>query len=119
MESIFLHIETGKISWVASSVLLSELRRNPDMQRREDALGMLKFAVEVRRSNNHVGRRARVLAALGYSALDALHLALAEDANVDLLITTDDRFLRKINRGLGNPTIRAANPLDWIQRGMP
>jgi predicted nucleic acid-binding protein len=46
------------------------------------------------------------LEALGYGALDALHLASAEQALVDVLLTTDDRFIRQAERRLGKPTIR-------------
>jgi len=119
MEEIFLRIDEGKITWVASTILIKELRKNSDVQRREDALGMLKFAAEIRPANTSVARRARTLEAVGYGAFDAFHLSIAEDSRVDLLITTDDRFLRKILRGLGKPMIYVANPLDLIRGRTP
>ncbi len=119
MEEIFLSIEEGKMSWIASALLVYELRRCTDIQRREDALGMLRFAAEVRSFNDSLAFRAKVLESIGYDSFDAFHLAFAEEAKVDLFLTTDDRFLRKIVRGLGNPVVRAANPLDWVRRRMP
>jgi hypothetical protein len=59
--------------------------------------------------------RARALEALGYGAFDALHLACAEQAAVDVLLTTDDRFIKQALRSLGNPTIQVSNPLKWLQ----
>jgi hypothetical protein len=47
-------------------------------------------------------QRAENLETLGYDAFDALHLACAEQAQVDELLTTDDRFIRRVQRGLGN-----------------
>jgi predicted nucleic acid-binding protein len=119
MELFFRHLMAGSVSWIASSILAAEIRRNPDTQRREDALGMLSFAAEFRLPNEEVAARARFLSTLGYDVFDALHLAIAESAKVDLLLTTDDRFLRQAGRGLGNPTIRVANPLDYVQEAKP
>jgi predicted nucleic acid-binding protein len=50
--------------------------------------------------------RGRSLHDLGYGLFDALHLACAKEAAVDALLTTDDRFLRKALRGIGNPAVR-------------
>jgi hypothetical protein len=40
---------------------------------------------------------------------------IAEQANADLLLTTDDRFPREAARGLGKPSVRVANPLDYAE----
>jgi predicted nucleic acid-binding protein len=119
MEVVFSHVQAGRVSWIASSILRAELRRNPIAQRREDALAMLAYATEVRVPNSLVADRARALNALGYGEFDALHLAMAENSQVDLLLTTDDRFLRMARRGLGQPSIRVANPLDYAQEVRP
>jgi predicted nucleic acid-binding protein len=115
IELFFRHLLEGKVSWVASSILEQEIRRNPNGRRREDALGMLPYAAEIRLPNAAVAERARFLNSLGYGEFDALHLAIAEDAKGDLLLTTDDRFLRLARRGLGEPSIQVANPLDYAQ----
>lgn len=119
MEYIFLLIESEQVIWVASSVLMYELGRNADAQRRDDALGMLKFAAEVWAPDETAKQRAKYLASLGYNAMDALHLCCAEGSKADFLITTDDRFLRRIGRGVGKPMTVGANPLDWVQRRKP
>jgi len=119
IELFFLHLQTGKTTWIGSSVLETEICRNPDAQSREDALSILPFASEFHRPNAEVADRARFLNVLGYGKFDALHLAIAEFAKVDLLLTTDDRFRRQAGRGLGNPLIRVANPLDYVQEVKP
>jgi predicted nucleic acid-binding protein len=58
-------------------------------------------------------RRADFLEKLGYGAFDALHLACAEQAQVDVLLTTDDRFIRRVRRGLGNSAVTVENPVNW------
>lgn len=119
IEVFFRRLLAGEDSWVASSVLEIELQRNPNAQRREDALGMLWHATEFCAPDIAVTDRARYLNGVGYGAFDALHLAIAESARADLLLTTDDRFLRQAGRGLGNPSIRVANPLDYAQEVKP
>jgi hypothetical protein len=119
IELFFLHLMAGKVSWIASSALEAEILKNRNAQRREDALGMLPFATEFHLPNAEMVVRARFLNSLGYGRFDALHLAIAESANAELLLTTDDQFLRQSGRGLGNPLIRVANPLDYVREVKP
>jgi len=119
MELFFQHLQTGRVSWISSSILEAEIRRNPDARRREDALGMLPYAAEFSLPDAQVTQRARILNQIGYGAFDALHLAIAESAKADMLLTTDDRFLRQAGRGLGKPSVRVANPLDYAQEVKP
>lgn len=62
---------------------------------------------------------ASILVALGYGPMDALHLACAEPAAVDVLLTPDDRFLRRAMRRLGNPIVQVANPVEWLREMEP
>jgi predicted nucleic acid-binding protein len=119
VRQIFRLVEEGIVQWVASSVLETEVRNNPDIRRRTDTLELLQFAAELIFPDHRIATRAGLLHAMGYGKFDALHLALAETANVDSLLTTDDRFLRQIGRRLGNPSLPAANPLEWIKGATP
>ena len=58
-------------------------------------------------------QRAEDLEKLGYGAFDALHLACAEQAQVDGLLTTYDRFIRLFQRRLGKSAIQVENPVNW------
>jgi predicted nucleic acid-binding protein len=115
MREVFRLIEVRSVQWTASSILESELKRNPDMRRRLDSLAMLRFADEMIHPDTRIEARANHLHKAGYGRLDAFHVALAEGADVNSFLTTDDRFLRKIQRGLGMPLIQAENPLNWIK----
>jgi len=55
------------------------------------------------------------LAALGYGSFDVLHLASAEAAKADLLLTTHDHFLKLANHNIGNPLVKVENPLSWTK----
>ena len=81
---------------------------------KNDALRLISLAGELFRPNAVSIERAKTLEALGYGAFDALHLACGEQASVDVLFTTDDRFIRQVERRLGNLTVRVSNPVNWI-----
>jgi predicted nucleic acid-binding protein len=81
----------------------------------DDALKLISLAGELLRPQSVSFDRARTLEALGYGVFDALHLACAEQALVDVLLTTDDRFIRQVGRGLGKPAMRVLNPVNWVR----
>jgi len=55
------------------------------------------------------------LEALGFGAYDALHLACAEQADVDVFLTTDDRLLRLSRECSGMLNVKVDNPLSWLK----
>ncbi len=91
------------------------MSRNPSPERRLDGESLLSHATRTLEIDTTVVERAKQLAQAGYSPYDALHLAAAESAHVDVLLSTDDRFLKRVTRGIGNPLIHVKNPLLWIQ----
>ncbi len=46
--------------------------------------------------------------------MDAIHLACAESAEVDVFLTTDDRLLKKAKRIGKILKVRVANPVHWL-----
>lgn len=59
--------------------------------------------------------RAAHLESLGFKWLDALHIACAESGKVDILLTTDDRMLRRAKRSYLQLRVRVENPYVWLQ----
>jgi len=119
VEEIFALIQAGRLRWIAGAVLEAEIMRTPDRQRREDIFSLLRFADELPGLSPQAISRAAMLEQAGYGAFDALHLAVAEESRADVLLTTDDRFLRQANRGRGKPAVPLMNPLNWVQAGKP
>jgi predicted nucleic acid-binding protein len=115
VERVLHLVRKGEAEWKASTVLEAEIRRNPNGEGRNDALALLSFAGELLRPHQVSIERARALEAIGYGAFDALHLACAEQAAIDVLLTTDDRFIKQAGRRLGKPAIRVLNPVNWLQ----
>jgi len=106
-------VQAQEHTMLSSDVLNLENSRNPNDERRihvQDTLALAARHVEL---NEETAARARELAAAGFGAYDALHLACAESAGADVLLTTDDALLRKASRRNDLKT-RVCNPLAWV-----
>ena len=112
---ILTHVESGRWQWIGSETLDYEIERTPDSERRL-RVRLLATAVDHRVLIEAAEEaRARELEALGFHALDALHLSCAESGGAEAFLTTDDRLLRLAVRFSAQLRIRVANPLTWLQ----
>jgi hypothetical protein len=76
---------------------------------RDDDVSVATYStVAIRR----VAARAREIERFGFRGLDALHLAAAEAGRADLLITTDDRILRRAGRAGAQLHLRVVRPAE-------
>lgn len=57
--------------------------------------------------------RAIELERLGFKPFDALHIACAEKGRADVLLTTDDGFLRVVLRNDMKLKVIVRNPVEW------
>ncbi len=111
VEHLLRAVGEGTLVWISSDIILFEVRKCPDEERREMLEMLCREATEHVRLSENVGRRARDLRAQGLRDLDALHLAAAEQGNSEVLITTDDRFIM-VARSIQPPsTVRVENPV--------
>ncbi len=88
--------------------------RNPDPVKRANTLAMTSYSgihVPVLES---VATRASHIESLGITGFDALHVAAAETAACDYLVTTDDRLLKKSQRHQDHLRGSLLNPIDII-----
>ncbi len=106
---------SGGHVWVGSVVLEAEIARNPDAERRADAQALLEFVEQIVRLDDGIVARARKLQGAGFSEFDALHIACAESAQVDIFLTTDDRLLRRANRLNRELAVRVLNPVFFLE----
>lgn len=111
--------QSRAVTWISGEVIEAELLGNPDLEIRSEAMRLLAHAAERIVLDDESLDRAAELERVGYGAFDALHLASAEQAEANCLLTTDDRFLRRVRRGMGVPLIQVQNPVDWIRRFRP
>ena len=92
-----------------------EIANAPDLKRRERLQTLIPRRHRYIRHEQRMSARALDLEQRGFSGIDALHLACAESAGADVLLTTDDRLLRLAARHEKVLRVRVANPLAWMQ----
>jgi predicted nucleic acid-binding protein len=90
--------QAGTFQLVRSPAHDFENERNPREDRRLATRLWLDTAAVSVTASQAANDRARVLAALGFGPLDALHLAFAEASAARWFVTTDDRLLRAATR---------------------
>jgi predicted nucleic acid-binding protein len=115
LERIFAQVRRGYLELISSEPLEDEVRRQPILQRRLEAETLLSLASKIVEVGDSVTQRARDLQSVGYGLYDALHLAAAESAGADVLLSTDDRFIKRAARRLGHPRVPVRNPVSWIK----
>jgi predicted nucleic acid-binding protein len=112
---ILTRVRAGVWRWLTSGAVEFELNAGPTGPRRQWIEQLLRFASESAPISPPVVARAQQLVALGFRALDALHLACAESGQADVLLTTDDQFLRVARRNAARLHVTVHNPVSWLQ----
>ena len=112
--SILSLVRAGEIILISSEALTLEVRKNRLATRRNYAASTLELATFHVAVDDRVEHRAREFIRLGIQPLDALHLALAEKADVDYFCTCDDRFLSKAKH-VSDLGIAPVTPLELIE----
>jgi hypothetical protein len=88
-------IEAGEAALIHSPVHDLENGRNPFPLRQKWVEKCLRLAAQKVALSVSIKNRALELERSGFKALDALHLACAEDAGATHFLTCDDRLLRR------------------------
>lgn len=113
----FFATNTTNWEWIISDFLMVEIDKNPNSDQRNATKYLLNYAHRNVYVNEQEILRAAHLKALGFKIEDALHIACAEQGNVDVFLTTDDKLIRKSKGVLGTTQllIRIENPYTWLQ----
>ena len=110
--SIISHCEHGEWILVASGVIEHELTKITDADRLEQVQELYSTAKERIALTEPAEKRSAFFQQNGIKPFDSLHLAVAENAGVDVFLTTDDALLRKAQQMDLN--IKVANPVSWL-----
>ena len=79
---------SGQWRWIKSRAVDIEIAQTPDFARRNHVAIIASFAHESVKIEAEVVERALSLQSIGFQGFDALHLACAEQAGADVLLTT-------------------------------
>jgi predicted nucleic acid-binding protein len=112
---ILKRCEAGEWQWISSAVVSYEVDNIPNQERRNRIKEILRGAREVQPLSDTAVERGEELKGLGLKTYDALHVACAEQASVEVLLTTDDRLVRAAARNARNLKVPVKNPLTWLQ----
>lgn len=105
----------GSVEWLVSEALEEEIERTPDCERRERLQSLAKRASVRLVLTSQVAALAEELGEYGIKDYDALHVAFAETAGANALLTTDDRLVRSATRVVPRLRTEVVNPLDWLR----
>ena len=110
---IFQIFESGW-EWIGSEVLSYEIDQTPDRDRRLRVKSLMTSVTRRVLLEPAIVTRAEEVRCLGFRTYDALHVASAESGGADILLTTDDRFVRSFKRNIDSFDVQINNPLNWI-----
>jgi predicted nucleic acid-binding protein len=94
--------------------LKKQLEKMRNLEKLENILKLLEFATITININEEVDLRSQQLENLGFSLYDSFHIVCAEVAQVDILLSTDDRLLKNALRHQGVLKIPVDNPVTWL-----
>ena len=109
------NFRTKRWHWISSSILQFEINQNPDLDQRVSLTTLLQLRHQIVFVGGEEILRGEELEGLGFKKFDALHIACAESGNADILLTTDDRMLRRAKRYGAQLRVRVENPYTWLQ----
>jgi hypothetical protein len=112
---ILANVVIGSWELIGSDVVDEEISNIRDPARRLQVRGMARAGtIHVAVERDHA-LRGNALEAMGFSTYDALHIACAEGAGADVVLTTDDAMLRRSRRVRHAMHVRVENPVTWMQ----
>jgi predicted nucleic acid-binding protein len=116
--SIIQSAEDNEWLWISSDAVAYEISKAPNEERQERLWALELRATERLELTDAILRQASHHLQFGFKTYDALHLAFAESAKVDVFLTTDDKLLKLAQRHSKELQIAVANPLSWLQEVM-
>jgi predicted nucleic acid-binding protein len=111
MVALLAAIEDGAVQWLGSEYLDFEVTQDPDRERVRRIQALLSLIHSRVPASEAVVRRAREIELGGLRGLDALHVASAEVGRAELMVTTDDRMLRRAARANIRLRVRLVTPV--------
>jgi predicted nucleic acid-binding protein len=101
--------------WIGSDALIYEIEQNTDTERKERLTLLAKETSQTVEITEKVLEQSEKLESFGFDEFDAIHLASAEGANVDIFLTTDDNLLKVANRNKNLLSFTVINPVKWLE----
>jgi predicted nucleic acid-binding protein len=111
--SIIAKCDRGEWVLLSSEVLEYEFSNDKDAERGQYMIALYCDNSNVFPLTDDIKRRAHELQTYGVKLLDSLHLATAEYANADVLLTVDDQFFNSAKRA--DSKIKVIRPKEFME----
>ncbi len=108
------YFQTEKWLLIGSIALDSAIEQTPDLEKKQQVQDLLTLVKTKISLTEVIQERTKTLLTLGFKSFDALHLAYAESAIVDVFLTTDDRLLNKAILNQAILKVPVQNPISWL-----
>lgn len=112
--AILARFSSGEWQLVSSEAIEAELEKMSNLERLENIFNLLELATITVRLDQNIDQRSLELENLGFSLYDSFHIACAEVERVDVLLTTDDRLLKRATRSRDILQVTLNNPVTWL-----
>lgn len=112
--TIYRKCRLGEWELTTSEMIEAELRQTPDHKKTELIMAALTIAKRKVVIDSELKQRASELVQLGIKPIDAIHVASAEAAEVEVFLTTDDRLVRTAVRNQAKLKVLVSNPVTWL-----
>lgn len=112
--SILARVEAKQWQITSSEAVEVELMRMTNLEKLQNVRRLLSLANQVIFLDSSIDQRSQNLESLGFGLYDSFHIACAEIAKVDVLLTTDDRLLRKAKSYSSRLKVAVENPVNWL-----
>jgi predicted nucleic acid-binding protein len=116
--TILKHVEAGDWEWIGSSVILYEIARTPNTERKRRVLKLCEKVSRIVVLDEEIHLLAKQYKNAGLSSYDALHLACANKSQVDVFLSTDDKLIKLAHRRSDLVKLKVMNPLNWLQEAL-
>jgi len=111
--SVIAKCETGEWRLLISEALKFELSNDKDVERSEFITALFCEGNDIFPITDEIKQRAAKFQNRGVKLFDSLHLATAEHANADALLTVDDQFVNSAKRT--DSRVKVVNPINFME----
>ena len=111
---IFNRFYSGEWKLVSSETIEVELKRMGNLDKLNRIRELLQVAANKVILTEQIDKRSQEIENLGFGLYDSFHIACAESAKVDVLLTTDDRLLKKAIKYEHLLKVKLDNPVTWL-----
>ncbi len=99
---------------IMSEAIAAELEKMTNLEKLENIWQLLEIATTFISIDEPINQRSLELENLGFGLYDSFHIACAERAKADILLTTDDRLLKKATSYQNLLKVTLNNPVTWL-----